>query len=134
LVGDRNRLDDNDREPGGDRPPMVPRAPPSPRNWSATCRRRAPSERRSPISGTRSSTATSVVLAMPTAPTTRQIATRSRNRLDRSVLTPSRSWIQRGNRAEARGGVGAKCYRRLMGNDAGRPQLLGHTAWTAARI
>jgi hypothetical protein len=68
-------------------PPMRPRAADSARNCDATCLGLAPNARRSPISETRSSTATSVVLAIPKAPMTSEMPARRMKRLVRSVET-----------------------------------------------
>jgi hypothetical protein len=48
------------------------------KNWAATCRARAPSARRRPISARRSSTEITIVFAMPTPPTTSATAPRAR--------------------------------------------------------
>src|ERR1022692_138788 len=63
------------------------------------CRGRAPSARRSPISPDRSRTATSVVLAIPMAPTTIAIPASARNRVLRLVATACRSWVGLGGAA-----------------------------------
>ena len=68
-------------------PPSVPSAVDSARNCAAMCRGRAPTARRRPISSVRSSTATSVVFAIPTAPISRLTSARMRNRPCRSPLT-----------------------------------------------
>ncbi len=78
------------------RPPSVPSAPDSARNCAVMWRPRAPSARRSPISPVRSITATSVVLAMPTVPISRQMAASSRKSWSRSPVTLVRSALGSG--------------------------------------
>lgn len=72
------------------RPPKIPTVTDSTRNCAATCRRRAPSERRRPISPTRSITVTRVTLAMPIAPTTSETSPSTTNNPLTSCSTPPR--------------------------------------------
>src|SRR5579875_3473937 len=68
-------------------PPKSPSAVDSARNCAAMCRGLAPSARRRPISLARSSTATRVVLPIPTAPMTRAIPASARNTAFRLAVT-----------------------------------------------
>ena len=91
-VGRRDRDDDQRADARAERSrPASPMAVLSSRNWPAMWSRPAPSARRRPISPTRSSTETSVTLAMPIAPTSSDTPPSSRNSALRSFLTSPRS-------------------------------------------
>ena len=72
-------------------PPSAPIALLSTRNCAAMWRRAAPSARRSPISPTRSSTETSVTLAIPIAPTSSDTPPSSTKSALRSLRIAPRS-------------------------------------------
>src|SRR5207244_1755238 len=101
-------------------PPMSPRVVLSTRNCPAMCRRAAPRERRRPISPTRSRTDTSVTLAMPIAPTSRETAPSSRNSEFRSFCTPA--LIRRGSAGP------------VTLSAAGPPGLRAGGIWAAMRV
>ena len=88
-------------------PPTRPIAVDSTRNRVAMCRRLAPTARRSPISPTRSSTDTSVTLAMPMAPTSSDTAPRMRNGEFASLATRLR-------KASGDGGVRTEDFGRMI--------------------
>ena len=108
------------------RPPASPIAVLSSRNCAATWRRPAPSARRRPISPTRSSTETSVTLAIPIAPTRSETPPRSRKSALRSFFDGAAQLarVGRGGDLEQARVAGTQRERRLArdqvdGADAG---------------
>ena len=113
----------------------------SARNCAAMCRGRAPTARRRPISSVRSSTATSVVFAIPTAPMNRLISARIRNSPARSPFTSLCSFCGLGGgvttsrlRVGRQFGRGELPCHRLRGAGPGRDDHLGFVLVPDARL